>query len=142
MDEGILHMELLNWIVTGDSNSEHRWNGGRFHNWVQSVIIVDPRTLSETLEDPTSLLAIKGPIDTKLVCEDPLASDDIGATGPGVKLPVPLLTRAPNLSSIAAHQLGSANATRAEVEIRDNVNGGIDVASTKQFGSTWKPALA
>jgi hypothetical protein len=32
MEEGILHIKLLNCPVTGDSNSEHRANSGRFHN--------------------------------------------------------------------------------------------------------------
>jgi hypothetical protein len=32
MEEGILHIKLLNWPVVGDSNSEDHANGGRFHN--------------------------------------------------------------------------------------------------------------
>jgi hypothetical protein len=28
MQEGVLHIELLNWLVVGDSNSEHHANGG------------------------------------------------------------------------------------------------------------------
>jgi hypothetical protein len=48
MEEGVLHIELLNWPVVGDNNSEHRVNGGRFHNRAESLIVVDPRALSET----------------------------------------------------------------------------------------------
>jgi hypothetical protein len=40
MEEGILHIELLNWLVTGDSNSEHYADGGRFHKWVECLIVV------------------------------------------------------------------------------------------------------
>jgi hypothetical protein len=32
-----------------------------------------------TPKDPASLVAIKGPVSAKLVREDPLASDDVGA---------------------------------------------------------------
>jgi hypothetical protein len=73
MEEGVLHIELLNWLVAGDNNSEHRVNGGQFHNRAESLIVVDPGALSETPEDPASLVAIKGPVGTKLMREDPLA---------------------------------------------------------------------
>jgi hypothetical protein len=56
------------------------------------------------------------------VREDPLACDDVGATGPGDKLPGPLLIKAPYSSSIAVHQLESASATQTEVGIRDDVS--------------------
>jgi hypothetical protein len=86
VEEDVLHIELLNWPVMGDSNSEHRVNGGRFHNRAESLIVVDPRVLSETPKDPASLVAIKGPVGMKFVREDPLAGDDVGAMGPGEAL--------------------------------------------------------
>jgi hypothetical protein len=46
--------------------------------------------LSESLEDPASLVAIKGSVGAKLVREDPLVGDDVGATGPGDKLIGPI----------------------------------------------------
>jgi hypothetical protein len=90
MEEGVLHIELLNWPVAEDSNSDHRANGGRFHNRAKSHIVVDPGALCETPEDPASLVAIKGPVGVKLVREDPLAGDDVRAMGPGNKLPIPI----------------------------------------------------
>jgi hypothetical protein len=48
MEEVILHIELLNRSVMGDSSGEHRAHGGRFHNRVESLIVVDSGTLSET----------------------------------------------------------------------------------------------
>jgi hypothetical protein len=59
VEEGVLHIELLNWSVTGDSNSKHHVNSGRFQNRAKSLVVVDPGALSETSEDPTSLVAIK-----------------------------------------------------------------------------------
>jgi hypothetical protein len=79
VEEGICHVELLNGSVMGDSNGEHRANSGRFYNRAESLIVVDFRALSETPKDPTGLVAIKGPVSTELVREDPLASDNVGA---------------------------------------------------------------
>jgi hypothetical protein len=90
VEEDVFHIELLNWPVAGDSNSEHRANGGQFHDRAESLVVVDPGALSETPENPSSPVAIKGPVGTKLVREDPLAGDDVGATGSGDKLPGPI----------------------------------------------------
>jgi hypothetical protein len=77
MEEDILHIELLNRAVMGDSSGEHCVHGGRFHNRAKSLIVVDSGALSETPKDPASLVAIEGPVSAELVCEDPFASDDI-----------------------------------------------------------------
>jgi hypothetical protein len=86
VEEGILHIELLNVPVTGDSSGEHRANGGQFHNRAESLIVVDSRALSETPKDPASLIAIKSPVSAELVREDPLAGYNVGALRPGNKL--------------------------------------------------------
>jgi hypothetical protein len=77
MEKSVLHFELLNRLVTGNSNGEHCAHGGRFHNRAERLILVHTRALSETPEDPTSLVAIEGAVDAKLVGENPLAGDDI-----------------------------------------------------------------
>jgi hypothetical protein len=97
MEEGILHIELLNRLVMGDSNGEHRAQGGRLHNRVESLIVVDSRALSETPKDPASLVAIKGPIGVELVHEDPFASDDVGALRSWNKVPCPITHQGPLL---------------------------------------------
>jgi hypothetical protein len=79
MEEGIFHVELLNGPVMGDSSGEHRANSGRFYNRAESLIVVDSGALSETSKDPSGLVAIKGPVSTELVLEDPLAGDNVGA---------------------------------------------------------------
>jgi hypothetical protein len=79
MEESILHIELLNRPVMGDSSDEHRVHDSRFHNWAKSLIVVDSGALSETPKDPASLVAIKGSVSAELVREDPFADDDIGA---------------------------------------------------------------
>jgi hypothetical protein len=79
MEEDILHIELLNQPVNGDRSGEHRAHGGRFHNQAESLVVVDSGALSETLKDPTNLIAIKCPVNAELVREDPFAGDDVGA---------------------------------------------------------------
>jgi hypothetical protein len=79
MEKDILHIELLKRLVMGDNSGEYRAHGGRFHNWAESLIVVDSGALSEPSKDSTSLVAIEGPVSAKLVREDPFAGDDIGA---------------------------------------------------------------
>jgi predicted transcriptional regulator len=90
IEEGIFHVELPEWAVTGDSSGEHHANIGRFYNRAESLIVVDSRALSETPKDLTGLVAIKGPVSTDLVPEDPLASDNVGALRLGNQLPSPI----------------------------------------------------
>jgi hypothetical protein len=79
MKEGILHIELLNRSVMGDSSGEHHVYGGRFHNQAESLVVVNSGALSETPKDPASLVAIEGPVSAELVREDPFVGDDVGA---------------------------------------------------------------
>jgi hypothetical protein len=129
VEEGVLHIELLNEPVTGDSNSEHHASGGWFHNRAESFVVVDPGALSETPEDPASLVAIEGPVGAKLVREDPLASDDVGATAPGDKLPCPIALQGPILvlHSRAPIRVGKRNTYRGW--IGDGVVGDVEAAT-------------
>jgi hypothetical protein len=77
MEEDVLHIQLLNQPFTGGSNGKHRVDGGRLHNRAESLIVVNPGVLRETLEDLASLVAIKHPIGEELVLEDPLDDDDV-----------------------------------------------------------------
>jgi hypothetical protein len=79
MEEGIFHVELLNGLVTGDSSGKHRANSGRFYIRAENLVVVNSGALSETPKDPTGLVAIKGPVSTELVREEPLAGDNVGA---------------------------------------------------------------
>jgi hypothetical protein len=90
VEEDIFHVELLNGSITGGSSGEHRANSGRFYNRAESLIVVDSGALSETPKDPTGLVAIKGPVNTKLVREDPLVGDNVGALRSGNQLSGPI----------------------------------------------------
>jgi hypothetical protein len=88
--EDIFHVELLNGSVTGDNSGEHRVNSSRFYNRAESFVIVDSEALSETPNDPTGLVAIKGPVSTELVREDPLTGDNVGVLRLENQLPCPI----------------------------------------------------
>jgi hypothetical protein len=79
MEESILHIELLNRPVMGDSSGKYHAHDGRFHNRAKSLVIVDSGALSETPNDPASHVAIEGPMSVELVREDSFADDDVGA---------------------------------------------------------------
>jgi hypothetical protein len=121
MEEDILHIELLNQPVMGESSGEHCARDGRFHNWTKSLVVVDSGALSETPKDPASLVATEGPVSAELVCEDPFASDDVGALRSWNKVPCPITHQGPYSSSIAARQLGSARTAQTEDGIGDGV---------------------
>jgi hypothetical protein len=97
MEEGILHIELLNWTVMGDSSGEHHKHGGRFHNRAENLVVVDSGALSETSKDPVSLVAIEISISAELVHEDPFVGDDVGALRSWNKVPGPITHQGPVL---------------------------------------------
>jgi hypothetical protein len=97
MEEGILHMELLNRLVMGDNSGEHRAQGDRFHNWAESLIVVDSGALSETSKDSVGLVTIEGPASVELVCEDPFAGVDVGALRSWNKVPCLITHQGPVL---------------------------------------------
>jgi hypothetical protein len=86
VEEGIFNIKLLNGAGMGGCSSEHCTNSGQFYNRTEGLIVVDSGALSEISKDPTGLVAIKGPVSTKLMREDPLASDNVGALRSGNQL--------------------------------------------------------
>jgi hypothetical protein len=130
MEESILHIELLNGPVMGDSSGEHRANGGRFHNRAESLIVVDSGALSETSKDPASLVAIEGPISAELVREDPFAGDDVGALRSWNKVPDPIAHQGPVLVLHSRTPIGidegSADGGRDRGRCRRRSRGGED----------------
>jgi hypothetical protein len=132
MEEDILHIELLNRPVMGDSSGEHRAHGGRFHNRAESLVVVNSGALSETPKDPASLVAIEGPVSAELVREDLFASDDVGALRSWNKVPGPITHQGPVLilHSYAPIGIGegSADGGRDRGWCRRRSRGGEDEA--------------
>jgi hypothetical protein len=58
MQERILHIELMDRPVMEESHCEHCTNGSRFNNRTESLIKINPRTLSEIAENAASLIPL------------------------------------------------------------------------------------
>jgi hypothetical protein len=112
VEEGVLHIELLNRPGVRCGESKHRADGGRFYNRAESLVVVHPRALSEVLENLASLVAVESPIGEELVCEDPLTIYDVGAMGPGNKFSCPIAHQGPILHSRTPVRIGKGSADR------------------------------
>lgn len=113
--------QAVDCLVVGQGEGEYCADGGRLHNWAESPIEVDARPLSETSKNPPSLVALEKSISMKLVLEDPLVGDDVGARGRGTRSRVLLSRRAECLASIASRQFGSVRAPWKVRGTGDNV---------------------
>ena len=87
MEEGFLHVELVNNPPTGQSKREHCTDPGGLHHRAKGLVGVDAQALSEATKHPSSLLPLKGSINMELVLEDPLARDDVGVRRARYELP-------------------------------------------------------
>jgi hypothetical protein len=116
VEKGVFHIELLNRSGVRCNESEYRADGDRFHNRAESLIVVHLGALSEASKNPASLVAVESPIREELVCEDPLAGDDVGATGPGNKFTCPIAHQGPILllHSRAPVRIGKGGADRGQ----------------------------
>jgi hypothetical protein len=114
MEEGILHIELLNRPVMEDSSGEHRAYDSRFYSRAESLIVVNSGALSETPKDPASLVAIKGPVSAELVCKDPFASDDVGALRSWNKILCPITHQGPVLILHSRAPIGTSEGSADE----------------------------
>jgi hypothetical protein len=97
VEEGVLHVKLLNQPFAGGSNSKHRADGDLIHKRDESIVVVNPGALRETSEDPMNLIPIECSVGEELIRENPLAGDDVVATGPGNNFPCPIAHQGPIL---------------------------------------------
>lgn len=87
MEEGILHIQLVNWPIAGDRQAEDGADCGRLDDGAEDLVEVDAVELGEAAKDPASLVPIQTAVGLELVVEDPLASDDIGTVWAGDQVP-------------------------------------------------------
>jgi hypothetical protein len=91
VEEGILHIELVNRPTARESQGEHCADGSRLHHWTECLIEVNTGPLGETSKNPSGLVPLKGAIRLEFVLEDPLAGDNIGPRRTGHKIPCVVL---------------------------------------------------
>jgi hypothetical protein len=66
MKEGFLDVELMDHQVPGEGEGENGSNGGKLDDGVEGLVVVHSRALGEAPEDPTGLVAVKGPSEVSL----------------------------------------------------------------------------
>lgn len=81
MEEGILHVELVNGPPMGDGEAEDDSDCSRLDDRTKSLIIVDAGLLRVPANHPTRLVPSEGAICMKFVFEDPFTGDDIDPRG-------------------------------------------------------------
>ena len=81
MEEGILHIELVNWPLSRMSQGEDSTNSSRLDHRAERFIVVNTGTLGKATEDPASLVSVQSPISVKFMFENPLAGDHICCVG-------------------------------------------------------------
>jgi hypothetical protein len=79
VEEGVLHVQLMDRPGTGDGDAENNPDGGRFDDRTERLVVVDAVSLRKPSNDPPGLMACQGAVSMALVLEDPLAGDDVGA---------------------------------------------------------------
>src|SRR6185369_8803660 len=77
MKKRILHIELVHRPRARERKREDRAHSSRLHHWAEGFIIVHTRSLSESAENPASLVALQCAISLTLMRPDPLASHHI-----------------------------------------------------------------
>ena len=82
MEEGILHIKLMDGPIPRVSQSEDSTNGSRLDDGTESLIIINSGALSEPTEHQTSLVSVQAAMCMKLVFEDPFPNDDISLGRP------------------------------------------------------------
>ena len=87
MQEGVLHIQLMNKPATSECQREDCPDGSGLHDRTESLCKIHARTLGESPEDRAGLVTLESPISIELVLEDPLSSDDIGSWRARHKIP-------------------------------------------------------
>jgi hypothetical protein len=107
VQEGIVHIQLMNGPAPGEGERQNSTNCSWFDNMAKCLIIVNAWSLGESTTYPASLVSPKRSICVELVFEVPLASNDVDTGGRGTKSQVWLDMSAEYSSSIARRQCGS-----------------------------------
>jgi hypothetical protein len=87
MNKCVLHVQLINWPSTGCNDAENNPYCGRLDNRAKCLVVVDAMLLRVTTDHPTGLVTGKRAVRVELVCEYPLACNNVGPRGARNKTP-------------------------------------------------------
>jgi len=87
VEEGVLHIKLMDGPIPRVSQSEDGANGSGLDDGTESLIVINSGALCEPTEHPTSLVSVQGAISMKLVFEDPFSGDHICLGRPRNEIP-------------------------------------------------------
>jgi hypothetical protein len=79
VEEGILDVELMDHLVSGEGEGENGLNGSKLDNEAEGIVVVHSGALGETPKDPTGLVAVEGAVRGQLVAKEPLVGDHVTA---------------------------------------------------------------
>jgi hypothetical protein len=80
--EGVLHIQLVNWLGKRSGNAQNNPNSRRFDHRAEGLIVVDAMLLREASGHPSCLMASKSTVGVVLMLEDPLPGDDVASWWP------------------------------------------------------------
>jgi hypothetical protein len=79
MQEGILHVKLVDHPGAQSSKAEDDTNHGWLDNGVEHLVVVDVVVLREVMNHPTCVMAGKGTVRVEFVFKNPLAYHNISS---------------------------------------------------------------
>jgi hypothetical protein len=79
VEEGILDVELMDRLASGDGEGEDGSNGGELDDGAEGLIVVYFEALSETPKNPTALVVVEGAYWGQLMAKETLVGDHVGA---------------------------------------------------------------
>jgi hypothetical protein len=81
MEEGVLHIELVDRPVPGQRESQDSPDGDRLDHRTEGLVVVDPGTLGKAPEHIAGLVPLQGPVGVQLQLEDLFPGDHVGTMG-------------------------------------------------------------
>ena len=87
MEEGVLDVELVNGPPSRERQGQNSADGCWLHHMTECLIEIHTWPLSESTQNPASLVPLQGTVSLELVFEDPLAGDHISTRWPRNQIP-------------------------------------------------------